>query len=427
MKTYILSILILFAHCILYAQQRDLDFYVEQAQLNSPLINKSKNENKLVTLDLQQIRSIISKPEINLESVILFAPIVTHDNNSTRFEWISNGATKYTGYDMALTDGGQYQALITLKQPLFPGSKYQSYSSKADISGKINENNIALTIHELEQVVGYQYLLCIKSKKQSENSLLLLNELGVQMKVLQKLVENAIYKQTDLMLLHIEILNYSAEYKMYQSEYKTNLFDLNLICGINDTTEVELQDINILLKPENIVSSKFSTVYKLDSLNILADEAINELKYKPQLDLFANAGLNAVYMPTFNRLGFSTGLSLTWNIFDGNQRNIQKEKSYINLQTIEFEKKNFLTQNDISKNKLLYQIYALEERIIFNEQQTDQYNKLYNAYSEELSQGEASVMEFKNLLKDIAANKQENLLLKMEKQALINSYNYLNY
>ena len=256
---------------------------------------------------------------------------------------------------------------------------------------------------------------------------MLLKELDGQVRILQKLVENAIYKQTDLMLLQIEIQNYMAEFKMYQSDYMTNLYDLNLICGINDTTRVKLQDIDFIFKPEKVTISKFSTSYKLDSLTIIADQAIFELKYKPQLDLFANAGLNAVYVPAFNRLGFSTGLTLTWNIFDGRQRDMQREKSSINLQTIEFEKKNFLTQNDISKNKIITQIYMLNQRIIFNEQQTDQYNKLYNAYTKELSQGEASVMDFKNLLKDIAAKTQESLLLKMEKQFLINSYNYLNY
>jgi hypothetical protein len=419
--------LLLVTYNSLNAQQRDLNFYVEQAKINSPLINKSKNDNKIVMLDLQQIKSILSKPEINLQSSILFAPIVSHDNNSNRFEFVSNGASKYTGFDMASTDGGQYQAIVSLKQPLLAGSKYQIYSDKAVLSGQINENNIALTIHELEQVVGYQYLLCIKSKKQKDNSLLLLNELDSQVKILKRLVENAIYKQTDLMLLQIEIQNYIAEYKLYQSEYMTNLYDLNLICGINDTTRVELQDLDFTFKPEKVAISKFSTSYKLDSLNVIADQAIYELKYKPQLDLFANAGLNAVYIPTFNRLGFSTGLTFTWNIFDGRQRNIQREKSIINLQTIEFEKKNFLTQNDIGKNKIIDQINVLNQRIIFNEHQTDQYNQLYNAYIKELSQGEASVMDFKNLLKDIAAKNQESLLLKMEKQFLINSYNYLNY
>jgi hypothetical protein len=411
----------------LNAQQKDLNFYLEQAKMNSPLINKSKNDNKNVTLDLQQVNSILSKPEINIVSGIMFAPIVSHDNNSSRFEWVSSGATNYTGYDLALTDGGQYQAVVSVRQPLLSGSKFKSYVGKSGISRQINENNISLTIHDLEQVVGYQYLLCLKSKKLANNSLLLLNELIGQLKILQKLVDNAIYKQTDLMLLQIEVQNYLTELQIYKTEYRTNQYDLNLLCGINDTANVDLPDINLILNQENSASPKFLTAYKLDSLNIIADQNINEIKYKPQLDLFVNAGLNAVYVPAFNRLGFSTGLAFTWNIFDGKQRIIQREKSTINLQTLEFDKKNFLTQNEIRKNKIMNQINALNQRIILNDQKTEQYNKLYNAYSKELSQGEASIMDFKNLLKDIYANKQENILLKMEKSLMINSYNYLNY
>jgi len=426
-KTCILSLLLLPVFFVLRAQQRDLNFYLDQAIINSPLINKNKNESKIVTLDLQQINSILCKPEVNLISGVMFAPIISHDNNSNRFELASAGATDYTGYDLALTDGGQYQAVVSVKQPLLTGSRYKTYANKASISSQINDNNIALTVHELEQIVGYQYILCIKSKMQINNELSLLKELDEQVKRLQRLVENAIYKQTDLMLLEIEVQNYESELKMLQGEYMANIYDLNLICGIRDTSMVDLREIDFVLKPDIILNSGFLTAYKLDSLNLIADRSINDLKYKPQLDLFADAGLFAAYLPYPGRIGFSTGITLSWNIFDGHQRNIQREKSYINLQTIEFEKKNFLTQNDISKNKIMNQIEAIDQRLRLYEQQADQYDKLYNAYSRELSLGEASVMDFKNLLKDIAAKKQETLLLSMERQLLINSYNYLTY
>jgi len=426
-KTCILSFLLLSEFFALSAQQRDLNFYLDQAKINSPLINKNKNESKIVMLDLKQINSILSKPEVSLISGVMFAPIISHDNNSSHFELTSDGATEYTGYDLALTDGGQYQAVVSVKQPLFTSSRYKTYANKASISGQINDNNIALTVHELEQIVGYQYILCIISKMQINNELSLLKELGEQVRIMQKLVENAVYKQTDLMLLQIEAQNYEAEYRMFQGEYMTNVYDLNLICGIRDTSIVDLREIDIVLKPDIISNSNFLTAYKLDSLNIIADRSINDLKYKPQLDLFADAGLFAAYLPYPGRMGFSTGISFSWNIFDGHQRALQREKSDINLQTIEFEKKNFLTQNDISKNKIMNQIEAIDQRLRLYEQQSYQYDKLYNAYSRELSLGEASVMDFKNLLKDIAARKQESLMLKMERQLLINSYNYLTY
>jgi len=181
------------------------------------------------------------------------------------------------------------------------------------------------------------------------------------------------------------------------------------------------------LNPDTIAHSSFLTSYKLDSLNIISDQSINELKYKPQVNFFANAGLNAVYIPTYNRLGFCAGITFSWNIYDGNQKNIEREKSKLNLQTLVFEKNNFLTQQDINKTKILNQIHSLNQRILLAEEQIILYSKLLDVYSKELTQGEMSVMDYKNLLKDITAKKQQSLLMKIEEQQLINSYNYWNF
>jgi len=412
---------------IINAQTRDIGYYLGHAKENSPLINQSNNEKKIISLDLQQMNRILYKPEINVISGFTFSPVISRDNNDGGFHLVSEGATDYIGHDLALTDGGQYQALVSMRQPLLSGSKYRAYENKADISQQINENNITLTIHELEQVVGYQYLLCIRSLKEAENSLSLIASIKEQYALIKKLVENGVYKQTDLMLMQIELENYNVEYEGYRAEYISNLYDLNLICGISDTTIVGLRDIEFEINPAPVAGSGFLTGFKLDSLNILSEQAVNELRYKPQLDLFADAGLNAVYLPYPRRLGLSAGLALTWNIFDGHQKNIQREKSAVNLHTLEFRKNNFMTQNEISKNKVLKQINSVDERILLNEKQAARYEHLAEAFSKELSIGEASVMDYKNLLKDIFAKKQESLQLKMEKQFLINSYNFLNF
>ena len=324
MKTFILSIYLILFSGFLIAQNYDLNYYIGQAKANSPLINK--NKNKLIKLDLQQINQILSKPVVNVEADVLFAPIISHDNNSNRFEWVSAGANNYTGYDLAISNGRQYQAFVSVTQPLFAGSIYKSFSKKAEISNLVNENNIALTNHEIEQLVSHQYILCLKSKNQSKISLALINELGRQLQILRKLVEEAIYKQTDLLLLQIEYQNYKLQYKTFQAEYKTNLLDLNLICGINDTNVVDVQEIRFELKSSNLT-----------------------------------------------------------------------------------------------------RIISVDQRIAVTEKQLKEYNKLFDLYKLELSQAQVSVMDLKNLFRDIAAKKQENMLLKMEKQALINSYNYWNY
>lgn len=427
MKTYIVQIVLLCLPGFIGAQQRNLDFYIRQAKASSPLINQANNNNKIVGLDLEQIRNILTKPEINVEASALLAPIIAHDNNRNRFQLVSNGANSYSGYDMALTDGGQYQSVISLRQPLFTGSRFGAYSEMADISRQINENRITLTAHELERIISQQYLLCLKAKRTAETNRQLLLVLGEQMDLMQKLVENAVYTQSDLMLLQIEYDNFKLNYESAQSDYLTNLFDLNLLSGIKDTVIVDLEEIKPQIKNPPVTASEFVNSYRLDSLGIIAEQNISNLKYKPQLNFFVNAGMNAVYLPAFNRFGFSTGLTLGWNIFDGYQRKLLKQKTEITLQTIDFEKQHFITQKEINENAILKQIDLVEKRKVLADSQLNEYDKLLKVYRAKLAQGEISVIDYKTIFRDLAEKKQERALLDLEEKALIISYNYWNY
>ena len=410
-----------------YAQVRDLNYFLEKARANSPLIQKNKNNIKILELDLQQTQRILKSPVLNLESNILFAPIITHTANSNQLNLVSNGSDSYSGYDLGITNGGQYQAFLSLKQPLLGQSSLKVYSNRSEILEKQNNNSTFLTIHEIEQLVSYQYILCVKSKMQIKNEEQLRAQLNDQLNVMQKLVNSAVYKNTDLLLLQIEKQNLEISNKAFEDDYAGNLYDLNLLCGINDSSKVNIEESDLQMRPELSSQSGFLTTYKLDSLVILADQSISELKYKPQLSLFANAGLNAVYLPAFNRLGISAGLTFSWNLYDGNQRKLEREKSNVNINTLQFEKSHFISQQEINKNKIKSQINSLNNRTILIENQLKQYEKLYDAYQNELKQGLISVMDFKNLMKDITTKKQDFLLLKMEKQLLVNSYNYWNY
>ena len=427
MKIVFVNIFILFFISLANAQTRDLNYYFEQAKNNSPLINKMQNSNKLIQLDMQIVKNILSKPTVNIEGNILFAPIISHDNNTNKFQWVSDGANSYTGYDLSYGDGGQYQAFISAKQPLFMGGVYKSYSKQADIQSQLNDNNIVLTEHKIEQLVSQQYLLCLLAEKQREISKSLLDNLNTQLQTMQKLVENAIYKKTDLMIMQIEAKNYLIEYENYTAQYRNNLLDLNFLCGISDTNMVSLEDVNFELTDEPINSSQFLQKYDLDSLNIIAKQQVFEQSYKPQLSLFANTGMNAIYTPSINRFGFATGINFSWNIFDGNQKKIHHDKSLIEMQTVEFEKQNFINQHNINKEKYLSQIIAIEKQISIVQSQLIDYKNLYDLYSLELSHGQVSIMDFKNLVSDMSAKKQEYLRLKMQKQILINSYNYWNF
>jgi len=409
------------------AQHHDADYYIKQAKANSPLINRTQNENKIAGLDLEQLKRSLSKPEINLEAGILFSPVISHDNGGNRLEVVSKDVINYNGYDMAMTDGGQYQSVVSLKQPLFTGSSVRTYENKTNVSRQINENVISLTEHELERVVVQQYIVCLKTKKSVDLSRELLTQAEDNLRLMKKLVENAVYSESDLMILRIENDNYRLGLETFLSDYKNNLADLNILCGIADTAFVDLPDINLQLNKTNTSTSSFLTAYFLDSLNILANQSVFELKYKPQLDFFANAGLNAVYLPAFNRLGVSTGLTFSWNIFDGWQRNIQMQKSEISKQSIDFEKRNFIRQQDGNLKNIDAQLKLIDNKILLITNQIIQYTQLIQVYNARLMAGEIPIMDYKNLLKDYAAKKHNLIVLGLEKQSLISYANFWNY
>lgn len=409
------------------AQHHDADYYIEQAKANSPLINRTQNENKIAGLDLEQLKRSLSKPEINLEAGILLSPVISHDNGRNRLEVVSKDVTNYNGYDMAITDGGQYQSVVSLKQPLFTGSSVRTYENITNVSRQINENVISLTEHELERVVVQQYIVCLKAQKSVDLSREFLTQAEGNLRLMKKLVENAVYSESDLMILGIENDNFRLDLETFLSDYKNNLADLNILCGIADTAIVDLPDINLQLNKTNTSASSFLTAYFLDSLNVAAEQSVFELKYKPQLGFFANAGLNAVYLPAFNRLGVSTGLTFSWNIFDGWQRNIQIQKSEISKQSLDFEKRNFIRQQDVNRKNIDAQLELIDNKMLLITNQINQYTQLIQVYNARLMAGDIQIMDYKNLLKDFAAKKHDLIVLGLEKQSLISYANFWNY
>lgn len=427
MRSYLSVVLLVLITNTLSAQQRDLTFYINKAKDFNISIKEAQNDNRIAKLDLDLQRASLLKPEINVEGNVLIAPIISKDNNLSQFKLVTEDVKDYLGYDLAATDGGQFRSVISFNQPLLVGSSLKTFYNKSDISLRYNNNLISLTNHEVEKEVSQQYILCLKSLSLAETNSQLLEEISNELKIMQKLVENAVYKQSDLLLLEIECENFRINYVAAESEYLNNLYELNLLCGINDTSRVELVNIEpqLITMPTSVTG--FSNSFKIDSMMLLADLNVSGLKYKPRVNLFADAGLNAVYLPRANRLGFSTGLTFAWNIFDGNQRDIQKQTTLVKLQTVENRKANLLTQQMIHKAAILNNINSLDKQIQLIDGQLKQYDQLLKMNRVFLATGDISVIDYRTILRDLASHRQQRQSLDLEKKSLIINYNYWNF
>ncbi|HWY12377.1 MAG TPA: hypothetical protein VN026_13675 [Bacteroidia bacterium] len=421
---YILAIV--FSSQFLFSQT-DLNYYINAAKQNSPLINDNQNLSKVNQLEAERLKAFYTKPQVGITANYMFSPIINLDNNQTKFESNSAGADKYLGYDFAAANGGQYQALLNITQPVLNNKKLKTATEQVNVISQINQNNVKLTGHDIEKIITDQYILCLQGLKQTDYANSVLEILSEQKDIIKKLVESSIYKQSDLSLLNIEYQNFLFQQTTFKANYKRDLMDLRILCGIKDTSFVILNELDLKVAA-NTENSFFSEKYRLDSLNLIASKNIFELKYKPQLNLVANTGLNAVYAPTLpNRFGFNAGFTFAYNFFDGKQKNINRNKTDILLKSVSFYKESFVTQNTMRKTKILNELQSYIARISIAEQQLKEYSTLLNLYKKEILTGQLSIINYVMVLKNMAAMQRDNTILSSQKQSLINAYNYWNW
>lgn len=406
---------------------QDLYFYIKEAKDNSPLIQDNKNQSEAAQLEIERLRAFYTHPQISLSGSYQFSPIISHDNGNTEFVPNPDLADKYSGYDLAATNGGAYQGLLNINQPLFNGARYQSTAQQAIIGAQINENNAQLTAHDLEKLVTDQYILCLQDQAQLDYVKEMIQIISNQKDIVEKLVENGIANQSDLSLLMIEQKTQEAALNTTKATHRRDLMDLRVLCGIPDTTYQVLDKIDLQLS-EDIGASHFTEKYRLDSLNLVAAQQTFETKYKPQVGLFANTGLNAVYAPTIpNRFGLSAGINFSMNITDGKQKKISSERTNVLLRSTSLYKDFFYNQNSVRKNRILMELKSIGERITILDEQLTEYNKLLDLYQRELSIGQLSVINYISILKNRSTLQRDLLLLITNKELLINLYNYWNW
>lgn len=426
-KELVILAILLFAFKQAVFAQSDLNYYITQAKTNSPLLLDNKNQSEVNKIEVERIKAFYTKPQVTFNAAVAVSPIINRDNGTTRFQVSPTDPVNYSGYDIAASNGGVYQAMINVNQPLFNKSKFEIASQQAGVAYQINQNTIKLSQHDIEKIVTDQYILCLQGLKQT-NYIEQLNKIITEQKLLiSKLVENGLLKQSDLLLVSIEQQTQTNALVTFKSTYRRDLMDLNILCGINDTTIHVLNDINLTLNP-TVVQSGFTEKFRLDSLNLIASRQLFDLKYKSQLNVFANGGLNGVNVPTLpNRFGASAGLNFSVYIFDGNQKKLNKKKTDLLIQSNQFYKSNFITLNTVRKNKLLSEISSLNERILISDNQLKDYKQLLEYYKKEVLTGQQSATTYIITIKNLAALQRDYVLMQTSRQLLINTYNYWNW
>lgn len=404
-----------------------LDYYLESARENSPLIQDYRNQKEIEVYERQRLKALYTRSKVTLNGDYLFVPVISKDNGKTSFEWNPQDGVDYYGYDLGQSSG-HFQAGVTWTQPLLGHSAYKVADEQARMNTEILNDKMHLEQHQLERVVTEQYLLCLLDSKQIAFADSVGQLLDRQAVVVRHLAESGLAKLSDLQLVTIERQsNQDMEIASRQSFY-THLMDLNMLCGIKDTAVVLLEEPALTLRLLPAASSAFMEQYRLDSLNTLMSLHSFNVQYKPQLHLFVDGGLRISELASMQKhFGMSAGLTFSWTLYDGKQKRLMEKQARARMNSIAFYKDNFNMQQELRRQQYLTELKTYGERCRLLQNRLAEYRQVLAGYRKEMQAGELSVIDYITVLRNRIEAENEYILLETNHQLLINTFNYWNW
>ncbi|MBC7524851.1 MAG: TolC family protein [Flavobacterium sp.] len=402
-------IILIFLCCFkLFSQERDLNYYLEKAQKNSPLLIDLKNQIRSNSLDSLLVRATY-KTQVNGSVLANYAPQIDS-----------------IGYDNAVTNGQTLTALVSARKNLIPKSIINSQANSFKLIKELLQINRKIAVKDLNKAITSQYIATAGTSEQiiyNQKIEKLLNDEGG---ILKKLTQNSVYKQTDYLIFLSTIKNQEFILLQLKQQYQNDLGLLNYLSGEVDTTFVKLKNPDIQLK-DNLNSEKniFFKPFEIDSLRFQNQNKIIDNFYKPQFTLLADAGyLSSFAIKPYRNFGFSVGAGLTIPIFDGGQRSLNHQKIAVNIETNLAYLTNFKKQYKqqlLQLNQKLEQIKTSENQL---QSQLKIVDALIDAQKKLLLTGDVQITEYAIAIGNLIAINNAISQNQINTFQLINEINY---
>ena len=408
LRKKLLTIAIFLASFICVNAQ-SLDDYISKALEKSPLLKDLNNQLLSGTLD-SLLTIATYKPQVNQVSQVMYAPY-----------------SQNIGYDEAISNGGNFAAVLNVAQPLFNRKIKKGLFDEISLSNQAIDVNKKITETELKQDVTSQYLTTYTDFLQMQFNQTSLSLLKEEQSLLKSLVNQGIYPQTDLMNLSLSVTAQEITIKETFIQFKNNLALLNFICGISDTSAVKLIKPDLILRNSfDIGSSPTMMKFRIDSLKNVNSKLMIDLNYRPQVSAFADAGFMSVAPGNIpHNFGTSFGLNFTLPVYDGQQRKIKFDKTVLAENSRNKYKEFYSIQYRQQINQLTEQLKLTNELIYKIKSQLSEQEKLIELYKIEIEKGLVRFIDFLNIVNNYTATKNNLTLSEMNRLQIINKMNYL--
>ncbi len=403
--------------------QNSLDYFIGKAEENSPALNEYRNQEGSNRLQGKLNHAQNSAFQVSVTGNYLFTPYFNNHGDLIT----TDPSPRAVGYDVALYDGGLYSAQVNVEHNLFNGKLTGALNRQVQIQGENFQYQFSLEQHSLKKDVTAQYLNALQYSLETQLSQGIVDNLQQQLNLTGELVEKGYASTRDYLLLQIELKNQQMKFRDMKEQYKSNLLQLYSLCGIRDTSLVEINPV-ALEAASPMRTSNFMKKYELDSLAVVTEQTLFETKYQPQLQAFFTTGLNAIQLQNIQRkFGMSAGLNLSLALFDGNQRSLTRQQNRLTRQTIS-EYRRYSERNiALQRRNLQSQMQSMKKNIRSLAGQIQDYEDVLDISARQLQQGSISMIDYLTLLRNSIDLRRSKIEAETNYQLAVNNYNYWNW
>jgi len=408
MKFFFSVILFTLINSVLQAQIHTLDYYLDVAKTNSPLLKDLKNQILLSQLDSLKLKAGL-KVQVTGNSGGLFAPVVSG--------W---------GYAGSITNFQTLNALISVNKTIISKQNLDAQLAAIGIQRDSIQNTVKLSELDLKKTITLQYITAYGSLQQLNFSKEVVGLLIKEDDLLKKLTRSNVYRQSDYLTFSVTLKQQQVQLSQARLQYKNDYTTLNYLTGIADTSMVELAEPR-LEKPQapEIAFSIFFKKYQLDSLRLINSRKLVDFSYRPKANVFADGGYNTDLSNQFYKnFGTSFGFNISVPIYDGGQRKLQYKRLFLEEETrlnykafFNTQYKQQIAQLNQQINESNYLLVQIDDQIKFSE-------TLIKVDTELLQTGDLRIADLVIAINNYLTAKNLKTTTTINKLQLINQLNY---
>lgn len=405
--------------------QQNLAYYLDQGRANNPYARQLDRRQAAAALEMQKISAQYEQPSLALAGDILIAPYFF---NYRRIVALSaNPDPRAFGYDAAITNGGNYSGQVEADYPILTKKIRQPLLDQQVTAQRQAANQRIILELNLEQEITAGYLNALLIQQQMEYLRQVIGQLQQQRELVRRLADRGVRTITDLQLLDIEIQTQQYQLGSLRIQLRQAMLTLTTSAGMADTTLYHLDTVQLAIRREDN-PSVFLENNRLDSLAARNDEAVFNTRYLPQVNAYANAGLNAVeWENAYRRVGISGGLRLSWLLRDGGQRSLNEQQ--VQLRLLDAHDIREFVDRQVLQNRQSLRLLLSESRENIDRltQQVQSYESVLNALQRELASGQVSVIDYLNVWRSYNDLFLQRTLAEGQLLLLVNELNYWNH